>query len=78
MSLNKLLVQKISVGVNPKDSLTYTVGKQAYKDGYSISRIEEVEKGVEYNVFLISEIGEVMWKTFKNVPVLVHYDIEGY
>lgn len=77
-AVNTLIVQKITVGINPKDGLTYSVGKPAYKDGHAISMIEEIEKGIEYNVYLKTPAGMVMWKTFRNVPVSVHYDVEGY
>lgn len=70
------MIRKISIGVDYKDAMHYTVG-QAMR-GQTIHTIRQVNTQ-HYEIYITDEGGATYcWKTIINMPVVVEHDIEAF
>lgn len=70
-----MIIRKISIGSDYKNSMNYVVGQKVINDQYSIHEIRQLADGVE--VWVISIDNEIVkWKSFNStMPVSVEYNI---
>ena len=66
-------IRKISVGANYKDSMHYIVGQSVLGGSYKINDIAQEENG--YSVWVQKDGESVKWKEFKDIPIVVEYNI---
>ena len=66
-------IRKISVGSNYKDAMHYIINQQVLGGSYIIHDIAQEEEG--YSVWVKKDNESVKWKEFKNIPVVVEYNI---
>ena len=66
-------IRKISVGVNYKDAMHYIVDQNVLSGNYIISDI--AQEGDGYSVWVKKDNESVKWKEFKNIPVVIEYNI---
>lgn len=77
MSKENKIIRKIVVGPNPKDGLFYIKDNKAFGDTLIIREIIESEPNV-FDIYVEKEGGVILWKSFRDVPVSVDYDVDGY
>ncbi len=66
-------IRKISVGANYKDAMHYIVDQNVLGGNYVISDI--AQEGDGYSVWVKKNNESVKWKEFKNIPVVIEYNI---
>lgn len=70
------MIRKISIGVDYKDAMHYTVGQ--VMRGQTIHAIRQVDAR-HYEIYITDEENVTfLWKTIVNVPVVVEYDIKAF
>jgi hypothetical protein len=70
------MIRKISIGVDYKDAMHYTVGQ--FMRGQTIHAIKQVDSK-HYEIYITdSDKVTFLWKSIINVPVVVEYDIEAF
>ncbi len=73
-----MLIRKISIGVDLKNSMTYVVGQLVLGDSYKIHDITKDSLG-DVDVYVRNmESGEILhWKSFnRNLPISIECDID--
>lgn len=70
-----MVIRKISIGSDYKNSMNYVVGQKVISDQYSIHEIRQLAEGIE--VWVISLENEILkWKAFNStMPVSIEYNI---
>lgn len=70
-----MVIRKISIGSDYKNSMNYVVGQKVISDQYSIHEIRQLAEGIE--VWVISLENEIVkWKSFNStMPVSIEYNI---
>lgn len=70
-----MVIRKISIGSDYKNSMNYVVGQKVISDQYSIHEIRQLAEGIE--VWVISLENEIVkWKAFNStMPVSIEYNI---
>lgn len=66
-------IRKISVGSNYKDAMHYIINQEVLGGSYTICDIAEEDEG--YSVWVKKGKESVKWKEFKNIPVVIEYNI---
>jgi hypothetical protein len=66
-------IRKISVGANYKDAMHYIVGQSVLGGLHKINDIAQEEQG--YSVWVQKDGESVKWKEFKDIPVVIEYNI---
>jgi len=73
-----MLIRKISIGSDYKNSMNYLVGQSVLNNAYKIHDITRESKG-DVTIWIKSEdSGEIMrWKNFNsNMPISFEYNID--
>lgn len=70
-----MVIRKISIGSDYKNSMNYVVGQKVISEQYSIHEIRQLAEGIE--VWVISLENEIVkWKAFNStMPVSIEYNI---
>lgn len=66
-------IRKISIGGDYKNAMHYIVGQEVLGGNYVIEEIVQYEDG--YGVLIKSDGVILEWKRFKNLPVVLEYNI---
>ena len=66
-------IRKISVGSNYKDAMHYIINQEVLGGSYIICDIAQEQEG--YSVWVKKDNESVKWKEFKNIPVVIEYNI---
>jgi hypothetical protein len=67
------LIRKISIGANYKDAMHYILNQSVLGGSYTISDI--AQDGDGYSVWVKKNNESVKWKEFKNIPIVIEYNI---
>ena len=66
-------IRKISIGSDYKNAMHYIVGQEVLGGSYVIEEIVEYDNG--YGIYIKSNGVILEWKRFKNLPVVIEYNI---
>lgn len=66
-------IRKISVGANYKDAMHYIINQNVLGGNYIISDI--AQDGDGYSVWVKKGNESVKWKEFRDIPVVIEYNI---
>lgn len=66
-------IRKISVGANYKDAMHYIIDQQVLGGKYTIKDIAQENDG--YSVWVKKGNEIIKWKEFKDIPVVIEYNI---
>lgn len=66
-------IRKISVGANYKEAMHYIVGQSVLGGSYEISDI--AQESQSYSVWIKKENEIIKWKEFKEIPIVIEYNI---
>lgn len=66
-------IRKISVGANYKDAMHYIINQEVLGGSYIISDIAQEKES--YSVWVKKGDEIIKWKEFKNIPVIIEYNI---
>ena len=66
-------IRKISVGADYKNAMHYIVNQEALGGSYTISDIAQEQEG--FSVWVKKNEESVKWKEFKDIPIVVEYNI---
>ena len=66
-------IRKISIGSDYKNTMHYIVGQEVLGGNYVINEIVEYEDS--FGVLIKSDGVVLEWKRFKNLPVVIEYNI---
>jgi hypothetical protein len=66
-------IRKISIGSDYKNAMHYIVGQEVLGGSYVIEEIVEYDNG--YGIYIKSDGVILEWKRFKNLPVVIEYNI---
>jgi hypothetical protein len=72
--LNKMnYIRKISVGADYKNAMHYIINQEVLGGSYVISDIAQEQEG--FSVWVKKNEESVKWKEFKDIPIVVEYNI---
>lgn len=66
-------IRKISVGADYKNAMHYIIDQKVLGGSHVISDIAQEKNG--YSVWVKRDNEVVKWKEFKNIPVIIEYNI---
>lgn len=66
-------IRKISVGSDYKNAMHYIINQDVLGGSYVISDIAKEEDG--FSVWVMKDNESVKWKEFKDIPVVIEYNI---
>ena len=66
-------IRKISVGADYKNAMHYIVDQGVLGGSYTISDIAQEQEG--FSVWVKKNDESVKWKEFKDIPIVVEYNI---
>ena len=66
-------IRKISVGEDYKNAMHYIVNQGVLGGSYTISDIAQEQEG--FSVWVKKNDESVKWKEFKDIPIVVEYNI---
>lgn len=66
-------IRKISIGSDYKNAMHYIVGQVVLGGSHVIEEIVEYDEG--YGIYIKSDGVILEWKRFKNLPVVIEYNI---
>jgi hypothetical protein len=66
-------IRKISVGADYKNAMHYIVNQEVLGGSHIISDIAQEQEG--FSVWVKKNEESVKWKEFKDIPVVVEYNI---
>ncbi len=66
-------IRKISVGADYKNAMHYIINQEVLGGSYIISDIAQEKNG--YSVWVKRDNEVVKWKEFKNIPVVIEYNV---
>ena len=66
-------IRKISVGADYKNAMHYIINQEVLGGSYIISDIAQEKNG--YSVWFKRDNEVVKWKEFKNIPVVIEYNV---
>lgn len=66
-------IRKISVGANYKDAMHYIINQEVLGGSYIICDIAQEQDG--YSVWVKKDNESVKWKEFKDIPIVIEYNI---
>ena len=66
-------IRKISVGSDYKNAMHYIINQDVLGGSYVISDIAKEDAG--FSVWVMKDNESVKWKEFKDIPVVIEYNI---
>lgn len=70
------LIRRLYIGPDYFQSMKYTVGSRCIKNTAVIEDINETSSG-EFEILVKNDDGEIfLWKTVKDMPVCIEYNID--
>jgi len=70
------MIRKISIGVDYKDAMHYTVGQ--FMRGQTIHAIKQIDSK-HYEIYITDKDNVTfLWKSIVNMPVVVEQDIDAF
>jgi hypothetical protein len=71
-----MIIRKISVGPDYKNSMHYTIGQRVLGDNYSIHLISRDDNGI-VSIYIESKEEVFLWKVINgNMPYILESDID--
>lgn len=70
-----MIIRKISIGPDLKNSMTYVVGQPVASESFVIHEI--IQKGSAFQIWVKNSVGELLhWKHIENMPVVIECDLK--
>lgn len=72
-----VIIRKVSIGADYKNSMSYIVGQNVLRGAYTIHQITKDLREESYTVWVKGEDEVLKWKSFNfNLPIVEEYDLD--